>query len=251
MGNIFAKKDMTKNSTPVKQMEQSIKHPQWLAVQQDNGSISQGSEQAWYPSRFQNSRGCGPTTAALITAYLARKPDMVSLYKPYKGQTRSKGFIDARYVLKQNEILLHMEELWRYVKPGVFGLWRSSQMSRGLIDYAGSKGIHLETRVFWVSVLQGRNYKLWPELFQFIRHNLAFDIPIAWLIYDKGRLDSLASRHWVSIIGIKYPSDFSACTLTVVDHRRILEINLLDWLKHSIFGGAFVALRPQLPSEQV
>lgn len=249
MGNIFAKKEVHKSETPVKQLERSIKHPEWLAVRQSDGSISQGPEQDWFPTKFQRIHGCGPTTAALITAYIARKPDMVSLFKPYKGKTRNKGYIDADYVLNRDEMLMHMEELWRYVKPGIFGLWRASQMSRGLIDYTASKGILLETRLFPVSIMQRRNTKLWPEVFQFIRHNLAYDIPIAWLIYDKGRLSNLASRHWVSIIGIKYPSDFSECTVTVVDHRHIFEVNLTDWLKHSILGGAFVALRPQLPSE--
>ena len=224
----------------------AVKHPEWLSIRLKNGLLTHGPNQSWYKENYRRQRGCGPTTAALIAAYIARKPDMVSLYKPYKGLSRSAGFIAADYVLGQEEMLAHMDEMWRYVKPSPFGLWRSSMMSRGFTDYTSARGVPLDTRRFLVSWLKSRNSKLWIELIQFLRHNLVYDIPIAWLIYDKGKLTQTQSWHWVSVIGITYASDNSSCSLEIIDHQRKYDVNLEDWFKHSKLGGAFVAFRPMV-----
>ncbi len=250
MATLFSKFQNNKNteteSEIVETISRSIKHPEWLSVRLKNGQMSPGPDQSWYEQSYRQQRGCGPTTAALIAAYIARKPDMVSLYKPYKGISRSEGFIDSDYLLEQNEMLAHMNDMWRYVKPAPIGLWRSSMMSRGFTDYTAARGVPLDTRRFLVSWLKPRNAKLWQELLQFISHNLIYDIPIAWLIYDKGKLSSIQSWHWVSIIQIEYSSDFKSCVLEVIDHQRQIKIDLVDWFQHSKLGGAFVAFRPRV-----
>lgn len=243
---------VTETATPsVSVTTRAIKHPEWLSVRLNDGRLSHGPDQAWFAEPARRQRGCGPTTAALIAAYIARKPDMVSLYKPYKGLSRSAGYIAADYVLGQDEMLAHMGEMWRYVKPSVMGLWRSSNMARGFTDYTAARGVPLDTRRFLVSWLKPRTHKLWVELIQFIRHNLVYDIPIAWLIYDKGKLESPQSWHWVSVIGISFASDYSSCSLEIIDHQRKHEINLLDWFQPSKLGGAFVAFRPLNKNRQV
>ena len=243
LARYYPKKHAAKEEVKVETISRSIKHPDWLYVKMNNGELSEGPDQSWYVENYRRQRGCGPTTAALISAYIARKPDMVSLYKPYKGLSRSEGYIEDEYLLTKKEMLSHMNEMWRYIKPAPMGLWRSSMMSRGFVDYTSSRGVLMDTRRFLVSWLRPRSDKLWAELVQFIHHNLAFDIPIAWLIYDKGKMDTVQSWHWVSIIGISYESDFSQCTLQLIDHQRKLEVDLADWFRHSKLGGAFVAFR--------
>lgn len=222
----------------------AIKQPDWLRVRTEQGDVQIGPDQSWFASPYQRRRGCGPTTAALICAYTARKPGMVSLFRPYKGAARAQGLIDPDYVFSQEAMRRHMDDLWRYVRPGPGGLWRSSMMARGLRQFTAARGARLETQRFLVPWLKPRNPRFWPELLQFIRQQLRFDIPLAWLVYDRGKMDAVQSWHWVCVTGIRYQSDFGSCTLELVDHGRQVEVDLQGWYYGSRLGGAFVSLRP-------
>ena len=90
-----------------------------------------GADQHWYKNRFEGMSGCGPTTAAMITMYLARVfPDCSGLY----GYT---------FPAKKDEFALHMAEVREFVKPGAMGLTDAGYFASGTAAFARERGVGL------------------------------------------------------------------------------------------------------------
>ncbi len=227
--------------------DQSLDHPESLQVQleEGKGGCSWGGQQAWFSRSWQRSRGCSVTAASLITAYMARKAGQVSLFRPYRHALRSRGFVDARHVYSKAEFLEHMEDLWTYLHPGLLGIYRPRQMKQALEQFCRDRGhsfhalsYRLKPRLF------KRTAKTYEEMLDFIQSQLLFDAPLAMLIYDRGKLRTVQSWHWVSVIGIHFNKGQQA-RLTLIDHGNWLELDLDQWFQTTRLGGAFVSCQPR------
>ena len=61
-------------------MHCALRHPKDFQLTGPGGEMTQGADQAWFPTLWQQRAGCGPTAAALILAYLARRrPELAPL----------------------------------------------------------------------------------------------------------------------------------------------------------------------------
>ena len=219
---------------------QELKHPEWLQIR-DDGSLFWGGDQEWFPRRRQQKKGCSAVTAAQITAYMARKSEMVSLFRPYREAARSSGSVPGDHIYTRTEFCEHMEDLWACLTPGPLGLPRPSSMQEGLRSFCISRGLHCYVNLFTVPWYKPRSQKLYGELRDFIQNHLLYDMPLAMLSYSKGGLSNLEHWHWVTVIGTRFNPTNKACRLTVLDHLDYKEIDLDAWFAKSVWGGAFVA----------
>ncbi len=100
--------------------------------------IAYGPDQEWYSDNWRKQSGCGPTSAAIQTAYLAiSNPAFRALYA---GQTISKS-----------EFVPHMDVIFEHVTPGIMGLNRLSTFYEAVQKYAASVGVNLTPHVFEVN----------------------------------------------------------------------------------------------------
>lgn len=98
----------------------------------DGNTTYFGADQSWYPNRWHNVSGCGPTTAALITMYMAQvfSATCAPLY-PYARPANKDDFT------------AHMGEVRSFLKPGCMGLKSTAQFASGTSAYAKSKGVNI------------------------------------------------------------------------------------------------------------
>ncbi len=168
-------------------MNASILRPDLMTItEEETRRTTFGGDQEWYADEWHRRAGCGPTCAANVAAYLAQtRPEMRALYA---GEGMLKGQFSA-----------HMEEMYKYVTPGNMGLNRVEMFTKGMEDFAKSRGVHLTAHVFDV---HGNMHKSRPpvsELAEFVRAGLAADCPVAFLNLTKGRVKNLQGWHWITI----------------------------------------------------
>lgn len=181
----------------------------FLQITQDN-QVWYGGDQAWFDFTVGQYGGCATVAASNITAYLADiHPKLRGLY----GQPD----------LCRNSFLAHMNQVYKWVHPWkvpfadknrkpwrsfgwTAGLWRTARFTRGVEQFARSRGIGLEGR----RISSRRSLE---ELTEFIGESLERDCPVAMLIgrhprYEKEpvqRPDGVRwqqthfSFHWVTI----------------------------------------------------
>lgn len=91
-----------------------------------------GADQAWYKKKIHEVSGCGPTTAALITMYMATvfPQGCANLY-------------DYEMPAKKDDFISHMTDVREFVKPGPFGLTDPKYFAAATRAYAKSKGVKI------------------------------------------------------------------------------------------------------------
>ena len=91
-----------------------------------------GADQAWYKKKTHAISGWGPTTAAIITMYMAAAfPKKCAELYDFEIPAKKKDFIE------------HMTEVREFVKPGAFGLTDAKYFAASTRAYAKSKGVKL------------------------------------------------------------------------------------------------------------
>jgi len=124
-----------------------------------------GGNQYWFPNKFHQLNGCGPVVAANITAYLSQTfPDKYNSLYPYKGIVNKKDFI------------LHMVEIRKYVRPGIFGLTSVNKFSDGVLAFSKNRGVSLTSHI-----LDEKADSI-QEAINFILEALSQRLPIAILV---------------------------------------------------------------------
>lgn len=94
-----------------------------------------GPDQHWYKNKLHGLSGCGPTTAALITMYMAAVfPACSPLYR--YGAPASKS-----------DFIAHMDNIREFVKPGAMGLTDPHYFASSTEGFARSKGVVLNASV--------------------------------------------------------------------------------------------------------
>lgn len=91
-----------------------------------------GADQQWFSKRWHSISGCGPTTAALITMYMAKVfPDTCAPLYPYPMPPAKSDFT------------AHMSKVRKFVTPGPMGLKSTSAFASGTAAFAKSRGVDI------------------------------------------------------------------------------------------------------------
>ena len=198
-----------------------IAHPEWMDITCPDGTVSHGANQDWFPEPFQQRAGCGPTTAAQIFCYLARRrPELAPLCAPIpEGRD---AFVE------------HMCRVWRYVAPRSHGLNRPEYMVEDMTAYGEACGAPLHPTLFAFPSARTKRPP-WEQLRSFVAESLSADCPVAFLNLDNGKIRDLDRWHWVTIAGLE------GDRITVVDNGRIFEMDLKLWYGTTKTRGGFVA----------
>lgn len=168
-------------------MDISISRPELLnIVDEKTASVSFGGNQAWYTQERSRRAGCGPTSAAIILAYLAfTNPALRGLYN-FESMTHA-------------SFTQYMEEIYKFVTPGNKGLNRTEMFTEGVSSFSRSRGLSLTPHVFDVASNMVRSRASADELAEFVKAGLHSDCPIGFLNLTKGRVKNLQSWHWITI----------------------------------------------------
>ncbi|MFV0414326.1 MAG: hypothetical protein ACK5L3_13865 [Oscillospiraceae bacterium] len=201
----------------------ALRQPE-LFVFTDGASTYYGPDQEWYPEKWQQQAGCGPTVCSQLVWYLSKAAVGGQGLWPAAGQTKE-------------EFLPLMLEVWNYVTPGMQGTNTTGLFSGGAVNYAKARGVSLAPRVFEVgNIISQRSL---PGMVDFLVGELADNVPVAFMNLSNGKEDQLESWHWVNLISFN-PQTMVAQSY---DNGQKLEINMKNWLGTSLLGGGLVSLR--------
>lgn len=152
----------------------------------DGGNICYGADQKWFAGRWHRASGCGPTTAALITMYMAQAfPESCAALYPYTLPA------------KRDEFAAHMAAVRRFVKPGLFGLTDERAFADGVKSYADQRDVKLMAQIISPGLSTSAAYG-------FLQKALAERYMPALLILRNPSLSDF-SWHWMAVTG--YDSD--------------------------------------------
>lgn len=169
-----------------------------------------GGNQYWFPKKFNQLSGCGPVVAANITAYLSQTfTDKYNDLYPYKGIVNKKDFT------------LHMVEIRKYVKPGIFGLTSVNKFSDGVLSFAKNRGVSLTSHI-----LDEKADSI-QQAIDFILEALSQRLPVAILILKHQNKEFKEyTWHWMTITGLNLNSQSNRCFISVSTYGEHREINL-------------------------
>ena len=209
----------------------SVRRPEVLTVTEAGGKTYRGANQEWYPTEWQQRAGCGPTTAAMLLAYLAAtRPELRELYP--SGRMDKESFT------------AFMEEVWQFVTPGRRGLNSNHLFVSGVTDFARERGIDLPVRELDIPRLRIARPS-YDQCAAFLRTGLNADCPVAFLNFSRGRVANLDSWHWVPILSLEERSNGQAlCVILDGGRERIIDFRL--WYQTSRGGGGLVYLPAEL-----
>lgn len=208
----------------MKQNVFKLKKAELFQIRQGN-YIYNGPNQSWYPKRFQKMAGCGPTACSNIMWYLSQTKEEYIGLCTYDGTTYE-GFLNL------------MEDVWKYVTPGLMGVNKLEMFEKGAIGYGKDKGYDLSCKSLMIPSKKLISDTKIVDIFDFIEEMLEKDLPIAFLNLHNGQLSNLESWHWVTI----YELDREKGSVSILDQSRLEEIDLKLWLKTTSKGGGFVVV---------
>lgn len=203
-----------------------IKHPEWLQIKTGN-PILYGYNQEWYKTSFQKTRGCGPTTAAMVLLYLNRREA-----GPLPYQSHSISSI--------TEVL---EDVWKFVTPGwLLGLNSTRKFCKGVEALADYYRLSWYCRKLSIAAFKFKRVSL-SQVVKFLEEGITLDCPIAFLNLHKGRVTSLESWHWIVLVALSYEENQNRYLATCYDGGRLLTFDLGLWLETTKLGGGFVYIK--------
>jgi hypothetical protein len=195
-------------------------------IRDASGGSYYGGDQEWFGSRkeYRKEAACGATTCANILGYLAQtRPSLAGLAPHNLGD--KDGFLDF------------MKAVYPYVRPGLIGIM-PADFTRGATEYSARLGFEFEYDMLTVPASSSKRPS--PDaMYRFLNAALADDLPVAFLNLSGGRVKNLDSYHWVTLIGLEEKT--VACR--IVDNGRLLDVELMKWLRRSTLGGAFVIIK--------
>ncbi len=212
--------------------KRSLSNLKFLEILDEEHRSFYGCSQEWYPGKWQQLAGCGPSAASNIIWYLGH-------HLPSLG-------LDPKLNSKKNFLSL-MQEVWKYVKPTVRGIPETKLFYEAVLAYTRSKGLNLAYRV--CDVPQDKSGRPgFPEVVHFLEEGLTLDAPVAFLNLCNGREKNLERWHWVIVVSLNIPDeDENKVCASVIDGGRVKEIDLSLWFKTTTLGGGFVYFTPAGP----
>lgn len=188
---------------------------------QEGEQVYYGGDQAWYPERWKQQAGCGPTNGAALVWY--REKSHAAL-KP-----------EALSPDNKQEFIALMLEVWEYITPGAMGVNSTEIFTSGMQTYCREKGIEAAPRGMKIPA-RWRGKRSWKQTRDFILEALAENRPLAFLNLSHGKVKELESWHWVLIVAMEEEK------VQLYDQGRSYWIHLRRWLETSWMGGGLVYL---------
>ncbi len=203
-------------------MQYSITQPELFDIKDGFGRKSYGGNQAWYPKFWARRAGCGATSAANITSYLAKT--RAEYNRLYEQGSRNKA-----------DFVHHMEELFEYVKPGPMGVNHVDKYIKGIEQYAKSKGISLRTNLL-TAEKETKITRTKQELIEFVQKAMELDAPIAFLNLSRGEERILQDWHWITITSVQIEENHIWAIASDEGYARKFDL-LLWYLTTGMHGG--------------
>lgn len=186
-------------------------------------SSSYGGNQAWYPKFLQRQSGCGPTTAANQMAYL--------------GSTdKALGNLYPHSTLDRKDFTKLMQELFRYVTPGMMGVNHIDKLADGVKNYAEMNGCQLDA--FTLAVEEKDSQRDVSVLRDYLQKAFEADCPIAFLNLSSGNEHRLQNWHWITITQVEIMDDRITAIASDEGHRRTFDLSL--WYRTTPMHGGLV-----------
>ena len=192
-------------------MNISVAKPELMNVVAADGEVYIGGSQEWYNDGWHKKAGCGPVAASNIVWYIMRKLGAASDY------------------------LRLMNDMFGFVTPGIKGVNTSAIFVDGVLRFASENKMLLTPRVLEIPQKKDKR----PDdstIKDFICNALNADSPVAFLNLSNGTVSLLENWHWVTIIAI----DPETMMTDIIDHGKMISINISEWLNTSMLGGALV-----------
>jgi hypothetical protein len=204
--------------------EASIKNMKLFEVLDENAEVYYGGWQEWYGAWWKRMSGCGPTTVANIMSYLSRCNTCSDI---------------ELALLSKCDFQELMEDVWKYVTPGMQGIPSTAALIKGVLAYIESKELDIVPEE--MDIPKKKQYRPdFRELLGFIGESLTNDMPVAFLSLDKGEEKLLDTWHWVTVLSLQYEEDGSAAFADVADEGKLLHVDLKKWFDTTKIGGGFV-----------
>lgn len=149
----------------------------------ENDMRHYGADQHWYRNKLHSMSGCGPTTAALITMYMAAAFPACSALYAYSLPA------------SKDEFISHMDSVRKFVRPGAMGLTDAGFFASSTKEFAKTKGVYLGCRI----LSRGSAYQ---EAFKEIKKAIdeAFMPALLILRNPSEELDDF-TWHWMAVTG--------------------------------------------------
>ncbi len=204
----------------------SISRPELLEITDEHTKDRYfGGSQSWYSRERSRRAGCGPTCAANILSYLAfTRPELRALY--------------AYDSMSLSDFAQHMEEVYRYVTPGMGGLNRVEYLSDGVADFAASRGIMIKPQVFCVQGNMAKERAPVSEFIEFAGAGLSSDCPLGFLVLTRGREKNLQGWHWITVTSADIEGNRAVATASDEGEARSFDLRL--WYLSTRMRGGLV-----------
>lgn len=202
-----------------------VRHPEWLQLELEN-KTTYGYNQSWYPTSFKRTRGCGPTTAAMLLSYLNRR----------EGQPLPYQCDDIPSIVRV------LEDVWGFITPGwLLGLNSTGKFCKGAEALLRRYGVKWRCHRLSVAAVKARRASL-ASVVSFVEAGLASDCPVAFLNLHRGRETALDSWHWMVLVSLVFDQGGNRYLATCYDCGRRITFDLGRWLETTRLGGGFVYL---------
>lgn len=229
-------------------MKYELHHTEFFKVMCPDGKTAMGGSQKWYPLRWQRAAGCGPTSAANLMWYMARShPELRNLVVTGDGDYEYTHFLDL------------MREVFSCFTPGIRGINSSALFIDGVKRYASARGIDLIPHALEVPASRRKRPDI-GTVGDFITAALLQESPVAFLNLSRGKLKTLESWHWVTIMGCNRDSGDNGdngdngdrgdrldngdrrdvSSASILNYGFGVEVSIAGWLETSTLGGCFV-----------
>lgn len=177
-----------------------------------------GGYQNWLYSeklrkKFWADRSCGIVAAGNIAYYLTRNHNK-KLYNEFDLSIRS--------------FTKHLNEVYKFIRPRVYGIPTIYHMEKGFVRFAKFKGVNLKPQKINMNMPK-------DKIVKFIKDALKDDYPIMMLTWNTKILN--LKNHWVTITG--YSKDINGNRFIKTSNWGREEIfNLDSWLdSRGIYKG--------------
>jgi len=213
----------------------SIAEPDLMNITNTAGETFIGGSQDWYTDSWHKKSGCGPVAACNLMWYLFRKNNLKSDYPDSSDYSDSPAYSGYS---GYSDYLNIMTEMFGFVTPTFKGVDSSDIFVNGIMNYTSKHNIIIKPYTLEIPKKKGDRPND-DALKEFISTALKSDSPVAFLNLSNGTVSLLENWHWVTIIAI----DPDTMMTDIIDYGKIITINISEWLKTSMLGGALVYLK--------
>ncbi len=189
----------------------------------ENGLRHYGADQHWFKNKFHGMSGCGPTTAALITMYMAVTFKLCAALYPY-GQP-----------VKKDDFIQHMAEVREYVKPGAMGLTDAAYFALSTEEFAKSKGVTLKSEVLSRGLDHSEAFKLIKEA---VDNRL---LPALLILRNPVKELDDFTWHWMAVTG--YDDEDESVLVSTYSKEYKLKFESV-WIQYKPYEADIVMFYP-------